>query len=201
MPAPDFPTSPVRKLILVRHSLPEIDPARPAHEWRLSAEGRLRCIGLAEQLAAHRPQALVSSQEPKALETAAILGERLSLPVEPAAGLHEHERQNVPFTSRAEFEAAVRRLFDQPAERVFGDESAEQAARRFETALAPLLARPVQCLAVVTHGTVLSLYIARRCGIDAFSFWQRLSLPMAVTLSLPDFTILDLLERTPPETP
>jgi hypothetical protein len=32
--------------VLVRHSVPEVDPARPAEEWRLSEEGRARCAAL-----------------------------------------------------------------------------------------------------------------------------------------------------------
>ena len=36
------------KLILVKHSLPAIDPAAPAAEWRLAPEGLRRCERLAE---------------------------------------------------------------------------------------------------------------------------------------------------------
>ncbi len=37
----------VRRLILVKHSLPVLEPAVPAREWRLGEEGRRRCAGLA----------------------------------------------------------------------------------------------------------------------------------------------------------
>ena len=37
-------------LVLVRHSLPEIDPAVSSREWRLSEEGRVRSRILAENL-------------------------------------------------------------------------------------------------------------------------------------------------------
>ncbi len=43
------------RLILVKHSLPEIVPALPANEWRLSEGGRPRCRVLAERLAAYSP--------------------------------------------------------------------------------------------------------------------------------------------------
>ena len=58
------------KLILVRHSSPEIVPAVPADQWPLSEAGRLRCKTLAKKLAAHHPNVVVSSTEIKALETA-----------------------------------------------------------------------------------------------------------------------------------
>ena len=37
-------------LILVKHSLPEIAENVPAHEWKLSEEGRVRARRLAERL-------------------------------------------------------------------------------------------------------------------------------------------------------
>ena len=38
------------QLVLVKHALPEIVPAVPSREWRLSEEGRIRCRILAEKL-------------------------------------------------------------------------------------------------------------------------------------------------------
>jgi broad specificity phosphatase PhoE len=179
------------KLILVRHSLPEILPAVPANQWRLSAEGRSRCPALAEQLAAYKPQALFSSLEPKAIETAQILSERLSLPFTPTTGLHEHERPAAARRfSRAEFEATLARFFDHPDELVFGTETAAQAQQRFSTAMRNILTEhPGQTLAVVAHGTVMSLFVAYNNSIDPFTFWKSLALPCFVVLSLLKFTI------------
>ena len=44
----------MQKLILVRHSVPEIDARLRAADWHLSDEGRRRCTGLAEALRAAR---------------------------------------------------------------------------------------------------------------------------------------------------
>jgi len=60
----------VPHLILVKHALPEIIPTLPANQWHLSEVGRAQCALLADQLAIYAPSALVSSSEPKALETA-----------------------------------------------------------------------------------------------------------------------------------
>jgi broad specificity phosphatase PhoE len=54
-------------LILVRHSLPEMVAGVDAREWRLSDEGRERCIALAKRLAPYQPARLISSDEPKAM--------------------------------------------------------------------------------------------------------------------------------------
>jgi 2,3-bisphosphoglycerate-dependent phosphoglycerate mutase len=60
-------------LLLVRHSVPAPDPSVPSEEWRLSEEGRGRCAELARHIAVYEPQRLLSSPEPKALETAELI--------------------------------------------------------------------------------------------------------------------------------
>lgn len=150
------------KLLFVRHSLPEIHPGIPASQWRLSAEGRSRCLSLAEQLVACQPQALFSSLEPKAIETVQILSGRLSIPFTSVANLHEHERPVLERLEQPDFEASLARFFARPDELVFGAETATQAQQRLSTAVHDLLARrPGQTLAIVTHGTVMTLFVAR----------------------------------------
>jgi broad specificity phosphatase PhoE len=185
----------MRFLILVKHSLPAIVPAVPAAEWRLSAEGRRRCAALAERLVPWRPTRLVASEEPKAAETAALVAGHLGLPWEMAAGLHEHERRTVPFAGEAEFRAAVAALFAQPEHLVYGEETAAGARTRFAAAVDALLARyPDATLAVVAHGTVISLYATARAGVDSYALWRRLGLPAFVVLSQPDGRIMSVLE-------
>jgi broad specificity phosphatase PhoE len=171
-------------LIFFRHSLPVIDPAIPAQEWRLSEEGRQRCRKLASRLANFEPKQIVSSPEPKALETAQIVAAALGLPYESAVGLHEHIRNQVKYSTPLVFEASVKAFFEQPDQLVYGDETADQAYTRFSQAVraaqeqhsgqAPLV--------IVTHGTVLSLFVARACGIDPFPLWRSLTLPCMVVL-------------------
>ena len=64
-------------LILVRHSAPEIVPQVPARAWHLSAVGRARCVPLAAALAPYQPRAIITSVEPKAVETGQIVAEQL----------------------------------------------------------------------------------------------------------------------------
>jgi len=49
--------------------LPHINPGVPANRWSLSAEGERRCLPLAAQLSAYRPHIIITSAEPKAIET------------------------------------------------------------------------------------------------------------------------------------
>lgn len=170
---------PTRHLILVRHSLPEIQAGVPAREWRLSEEGRARCRPLAKEIAARfAPVAIASSDEPKAVETAELTAAALGLSVEIEPDLREHERPSGLMLSEAAFQATIAGFFSHPQELVYGGETASEALSRFSTGIARLLAtRPVGDIVVVTHGTVMSLYCASRTGDDPFTLWQSLRLP------------------------
>lgn len=164
-------------LILVRHAAPKIDSAVSSTLWTLSDEGRAAAARLAEPLAAFAPAAVVSSPEPKAVETSNILAEHLNLTPTCDEGFVEHRRPGLGFVQR--FEDAIRRIFEHPSERLFGGETATEACQRFEDALARHGARP---LVVVTHGTVLSLFVGRKAGLDPFALWSSLKLPEAFIL-------------------
>ena len=186
----------MRHLILVKHSHPEIVTTVPAARWRLSDAGRRRCTALAECLAAYRPAAILASREPKAEETAQIAAECLGLRHTTAAGLHEHDRSNVGWSSEAAFEAAVARFFAHPSELVFGRETARQANARFAAAVdAVVAAHPHGNLVVVAHGTVITLLVAARTGAEPLLLWRRLGLPSFVVLALPDMAIMEIVEQ------
>lgn len=185
----------MRRLILVRHSLPEMVVGVAASEWHLSSEGRRRCAALADRLTEYGLGAVVSSQEPKAVETGQIIAETLELPFETAIGLHEHERGVVrDLGSPEDFRAQVARLFEHPGELVLGYETADEAHARFVRAVNSVLARwPATSLAIVSHGTVMTLFIARAAGLDPVPFWKSLALPCFAVLSLPDLDLLEMV--------
>ena len=189
-------TGETRKLLLVRHSQPEIDPAVSASLWRLSVEGRRRCRGLAVGLSVFDPTVIVTSSETKAIETGQIVARELNVPLETAADLHEHDRRGAPFLKgKGEFEAQVIHLFEKPGELVFGNESADEAHRRFATAVDRVLQSHRQGnLAVVSHGTVMTLFVARAAEVDPVSFWRALNLPAVVVMEVPGLDLLDVIE-------
>ncbi len=188
--------STAKTLILVKHSLPEIRPEAPACEWTLSPEGRRRCTLLAEKLTPYQPERLFSSQEPKAVETAQLAGARLNLLVQAVPGLHEHERRTVGWSSKTQFQESVRHFFEEPDTLVFGEETARQAQERFWKAAHTLIAdHPGENLVLVAHGTVISLFVTKACGLAPYSTWQRLGLPSFLVLSLPELAILHTCVR------
>ena len=129
------------------------------------------------------------------METAQIVSEALGAPWHTAEGLHEHDRSNVGWLSKEQLEAGVADFFARPAELVMGRETANQAHTRFSDAVAGGVAQhPDQNVIVVTHGTVVTLYVSRLAGVEPFAFWKRLSLPSFVALSLPDLRLQTVVE-------
>ena len=179
----------MRRLFLVRHSVPEIRRELPAAAWRLSADGLARARAFARQLQPASAGSVFTSAEPKAVETARALAGEWGGAVEEVPGLHEHERPEAQLLSREAFEQKIRDLFARPGELVFGAETAEQARLRFTMAVMRLIARSSSDVVVVTHGTVMALFVAEVAGVEPFAFWKRQEMPFAVTLSLPELRV------------
>jgi len=176
-------------LILVRHSLTEIIENAHAREWSLSEQGRARAHGLAAHLIPYEPEIIVSSFERKAQQTATILGENLGLNFYVADGLHEHDRSRSPFYSADKFQSLVREFFDNPDALIFGSETANQAFLRFQKAVElTMSSNKNKTVLIVSHGTVISLFVSRLIGMDGWVFWQE--------LGMPSYTVLDVQEKT-----
>lgn len=184
------------KLILIKHSLPDINPNQPASQWGLSAEGRRRSLALAHRLAAYYPAKVISSPERAALETAQRVAQKLGLAVHVNERLHAHRRAKTGFLPPDQFKNAIENFFDRPEERVFGEETATEAQVRFSNVIWRCVEQyPSQNLAVVAHGAVISLFAASCCKVEPFELWQRLGMPSFVVLRLPDLTVEDVVER------
>lgn len=181
-------------LILIKHAMPEINPETPASQWRLSDVGRRQCAPLAQQIARYAPDLVVASVEPKATETGRLLADQLGLAFSTHEGLHEHDRSNLRWSSTEQFEAQVARFFQQPTELVMGEETADAAHSRFAAAIADVVAgHPDSTTAVVAHGTVITLLVARAVGMEAFSLWKKLELPSFVVFSLPAMQLVTVV--------
>jgi broad specificity phosphatase PhoE len=171
-------------LILVRHSLTRVDENTPPPDWELSEEGRDLASRLADLLVELRPDALFASDEPKALQTAEPIAAKLGLGITTVRALREHDRTGEPFLrSDQEFQRRLRELFERPAERAYGRESANEARQRFGSAIARIeqrssCERPV----VVTHATVLALFLASKTHRNAWDIWKQLTMPCYVFL-------------------
>jgi broad specificity phosphatase PhoE len=179
-----------RCLLLVRHSIPLVQPSVSSREWQLSPDGQKRCVALAHRLARYAPLHLVASAEAKAIETARLVAEQMGKPFAVAEGLHEHDRSNVGYLGNEEWDSAIRRLFAEPNRLVLGRETATEAHQRFATAIKRVQEESTDgTLVVFSHGTVISLFAAHLMASDAFDLWSRLKMPAFVVIGLPHWRV------------
>jgi broad specificity phosphatase PhoE len=174
--------------------MPQVDFETPAHQWRLSPEGVAGAGALAERLAArYAPTKIVASLEQKATQTGSIVAERLRLPFATAEGLHEHDRRAAGFLSSNVFAARMRELFARPDAIVFGNESGSAALARFAKAVDQVVSEETGDVVIVSHGTVISLFVGSRAHVDASELWAVLGLPSYVSLELPNHRIIEVV--------
>ncbi len=182
-------------LILVRHSISQPEPGVSPHQWALTDEGRARCAALAQQLLPYRVACIASSDEQKAVATARLLAAHLQLTspltIEPDFG--ETRRSTAPYFDNPDaFRAAIQAAMNDPGQVVFGEEAFADARTRFVSALQRLMeAHFGETIAVVTHGTIMSLMLGHFAGVDTFETWQALQMP-AYALLTPNLDLLDL---------
>lgn len=176
----------MRRLILIRHAAPAIVESESQRVWSLSATGRQQAAiaAAALQSAQLLPDKIITSQEVKAIETGQIIASALHIPVESADDLHEHDRTGEPFHPGDVFTEKITAFFAYPDQCVFGRESAETAYERFAGAIERCTdSSPTTQLAIVVHGTVMSLYVGRKTGVDPFTFWKSLKRASIIILS------------------
>lgn len=178
----------MRQLILIKHSIPDLDAAIPWHEWHLSAQGRKLCEPLADRLAAYEPAAIISSTETKAIETAELAADRLGISSSVQDGLQENDRTGLGIVPQEDLCALIAEFFRRPDEVVIGRETADQALCRFAAAIEEIIDRqPEGNIVTVAHGTVITLFVSAHNDIEPYPFWRSLGLPSFVVLSLPGF--------------
>ena len=182
-------------LILVRHSIVQPQPGVSAHEWQLTEEGQARCASLATELRPYHISCVATSNEPKAHATAQTLAAHLNIasPLIVDPDFRETRRDSVPyFDSQGEFHAAIHAAMNTPDAVAFGEESFSSALGRFTLALSRLVnTHHSETIAVVTHGTIMSLLLGHVSDNDTFEIWRGLGMPAFAVLT-PNFDLLDL---------
>lgn len=172
-------------------------PELPARQWPLCDEGLRQSERLAQWFKAHLPTQVVSSLEPKARETGKVLASRLKLPFSPAPNLHEHQRGNEPyFPNVSQFEARVRDFFAAPSRLILGEETADQAHSRFSQAVSKVMNEYlIDDVALVAHGTVITLLVSRANGLSPFPLWKALGFCGVVEVEWPSLKMVQVVER------
>ena len=172
-------------LVLIKHSLPKVEKDISATQWKLSEEGQIRVPRLADSIKRFQPEVIVSSSETKAKETAGMMASILQLELHVVEGLQEHDRSKLPYLAQDVFYASIHEFFQKPDQLVFGSETANQAHARFQRTVQSVLNdHPDKTVVVVTHGTVMSLFVSRLTGISDQSLWNKLGLPSFIVVDL-----------------
>ena len=89
----------------------------------------------------------------------------------------------------------MRDLFAHPDATVFGNESASAALARFAKAVDQIVSEETGDVVVVSHGTVMSLFVASRAHVDASELWATLGLPSYISLELPSHRIVEIVAK------
>lgn len=152
-------TSAVHVLRYLTHPNVQVDPATPVDRWALDATGVQRANAALGQPWMASVDRIVSSDETKAVQTAAILGSHLAIDVEVRTGIGENDRSSTGFLPPAEFEQTADRFFGEPELSVRGWERAVDAQQRIVDGLADLIETPsARSTVVVGHGGVGTLW-------------------------------------------
>lgn len=176
-------------LVLIKHAMPLIDERFPASTWHLSEAGRDKCEALSKSLSQFLPANVYTSAEPKAIETAQLSTSSYSIDqITTDWRLNEHYRETYMFQCQIQFEAHIKEFFDYPNRLIFGEETADKAYIRFNTAIQEILSNgtPAQHSLIFSHGTVISLWVSHFLDISPFPLWKSLTLPSYIVIKQND---------------
>jgi broad specificity phosphatase PhoE len=146
-------------LIFATHPQVRISADIPVPLWGLNELGRSRAAAFASQPLLARTTRLVSSDETKALETAAIIAIRTGLPIEIRHDLHENDRSSTGYVPQERFEELANAFFGHPFQSVEGWETAASAQSRVKAATVDLLRDDGTDVLVVARGAVGTLLL------------------------------------------
>jgi broad specificity phosphatase PhoE len=169
----------VSLLYLVRHAEVLLRGDLPMTSWQLSPTGEQQARDLARSHAWRGLTLIASSPEAKAVATAQPTAEAVGLDLRIEPDLHEVDRGATPLVSRSEYDALVEAHFASPAESVSGWEPAAVARPRVVACIERLTGEASGDVCVVSHGLVLSHYLAHLRGLATpdMNEWRAIPLP------------------------
>lgn len=179
-------------IILIRHAPTQPDKNQHSTKWQMTDDAQKLCHALAKQLSDYEPGKIYTSTEVKAQATGRFIAEKLdNIPVEIVDNLQETQRQSKKFyDSQNEFHAAVRKAMLSPDEVLFGDETFADARKRLAEQVATLVKQhPDDTIVIVSHGRILSMYLAKLMRQLPVSIWGKLQMPAYAVLSWDEQTI------------
>ncbi len=170
------------KLILVRHAQTTIDKNIVSTEWRLSEQGQAAALTLAQTGIFAVAAAIYSSLQPKAIETAAIIGATIGVDPKQEQGLAELSSVTTGFIP--DYADTMHRLYAGEIDSINGGETLNEALERFSETIGQIAVRHSgQTVVIVSHANVLSLYSAAHSDHEAIDLHN--------TIAMPDVAVMD----------
>lgn len=153
--------------LYISHPQVVIDPAVSVPDWRLSDEGRARLAAISNEPWVRRLQAIMTSPERKARETADILSATSLAPVQIVETSAEIDWSATGYVPHAEHERLANALFADPERSPSGWERGIDAQRRIVAAVDGFLAshRDKDHVVIAGHGGVGTLLSCALRGI------------------------------------
>jgi len=172
----DMPT----EIVFLRHAETQADPDLPACKWHLTPSGRIESYKLAASGLLGEIDAIVSSDELKAVETAEPFARMFGLEIDRNHDFRELNRSAGPFQTREEYISCVQEVLRSTSAQPYGWESAAGALARMKSGVQQIMSQySSKRVLAVSHGLVLTLYFAdlQASMHEAFDRWNRLPLP------------------------
>ncbi|HTE21750.1 MAG TPA: histidine phosphatase family protein [Candidatus Limnocylindria bacterium] len=174
------------KIVLVRHAQTNVQPEINSTLWTLSEDGRRAAAKLAGNAIFDGSECIYSSLQPKAIETAGILGAALHTPVLQEAGLTELSSVTSGFID--DYAGTVHRLYAGEIQNINGGETLEQATNRFNHTVGAIATKHAGAdkIVIVSHANVLSLFTAQYCDKEAIDLHNAIAMPDVAVLDWND---------------
>ncbi len=171
------------EIVLVRHSRTVIAPEVNSMLWTLSDEGRETAAKIAQDPIFEGCALIYSSLQPKAIETAEIIGEALQISAFKEEGLAELSSVTSGFIE--DYIGTVHRLYAGEIPNINGGETLKDALTRFNKAIEMIASRHANLgkIAIVSHANVLSLFTAQHSNLEAYDLHNSIAMPDAALLS------------------
>ena len=164
------------KYIFLRHAETIKDPSRPAPEWDLTPDALVKIEEYISDNRFANVTKIYSSTESKAIATGKPVAEFLNLQINEMEDFVEVKREK-KFLTDEEFLDQKKRELTNIDKIENGVESANTALLRFEMGIQKLEEKySNENILIVTHGTVMALYLAKLENDmeNIFARWQKL---------------------------
>ncbi len=157
------------QLIFLSHPQVVVEPAVPVTQWHLSAQGKAALQAFLARSVWPVPDSIVSSEEVKAQETAALLSRHFKRDFHTYRELGENDRSATGFLPPSEFEQVADQFFAEPQQSVRGWERAADAQTRICSAVADIMAASAkvqhQLVMIAGHGATGTLLYCALAGL------------------------------------